>query len=351
MRWYDPFLYPFSLMYDGITRYRNSMFDSGRKKSTNFLIPTVVVGNLNLGGSGKTPMVEFLIDSLQDQYQLATLSRGYGRKTKGFLLAGPNLGPSDLGDEPYQIYSKYGDKVTVSVGEERIIAIPQIIFHRPETELILLDDAFQHRYVKGDFYILLTTFQNPFFKDKVLPLGTLRENAAGAKRADVIIVTKCPFTLSEKEKDDYKTRIKEFTEVPVLFSGIQYGEPVSLFRNTEISTKKVVLVSGIANDSLFKDAAQKSFEVVETITFADHHRYTLSDIKQILDTVKKHEKAMVLTTEKDAVKLKDGAFHGYLAEIPIFALPIKVGLADQDAQYLIESITNIVKDKAYIREI
>ena len=351
MRWYDPFLYPFSLMYDGITRYRNSMFDNGKKKSTHFLIPTVVVGNLNLGGSGKTPMVEFLIDSLKDHFQLATLSRGYGRKTKGFLLGGSNLGPSDLGDEPFQIYSKYGDKVAVAVGEERIMAIPEIIYHRPETELILLDDAFQHRYVRADFSILLTTFQKPFFNDRVLPLGTLRESAEGAKRADLIIVTKCPASMKEQEKEVFRKKIKEHTDVPILFAGIKYGNPDPLFQPNKKSYKKAILISGIANDRLFKEEAEKRFEVVETITFADHHRYTLSDVKKILDMTKKHREAMVLTTEKDAVKLKDVAFREYLVEIPIFALPIKVDLAETDGQYLIEHITNIVKDKAYIREI
>jgi tetraacyldisaccharide 4'-kinase len=351
MRWYDPFLYPFSLMYDGITRYRNSMFDSGIKKSTNFLIPTVVVGNLNLGGSGKTPMVEFLVESLKDQYQLATLSRGYGRKTKGFLLAEKNITPKDIGDEPFQIYAKYGKDVTVAVGEERVMAIPQIIFHRPETELILLDDAFQHRYVKGDFYILLTTFQKPFFQDKVLPLGTLRENAEGAKRADLVIVTKCPASLTDQEKAFFTKEIRKFTEVQILFAGIKYGNPVPLFNSDLQPRKEAILVSGIANDRLFQEAAEKSFKVVETITFGDHHRYTLSDAGRISEMSKKHKKAMVLTTEKDAVKLKDGAFHEYLAEIPIFALPIKVDLAERDAQYLIGRITNIIKDKAYIREI
>ncbi|MCH6232775.1 tetraacyldisaccharide 4'-kinase [Cognataquiflexum rubidum] len=351
MRWYDPFLYPFALLYDGVTRYRNGMFDSGKKRSTEFLIPTVVVGNLNLGGSGKTPMVEFLVESLKDHYRLATLSRGYGRKTKGFLLAEQNLGPTDLGDEPFQIFSKYGNEVTVVVGEERVMAIPQIIYHRPETELIILDDAFQHRYVKADLQILLTTFQNPFFKDRVLPLGTLRESADGAGRADLIIVTKCPASITEEEKSVFQKEIRNYADVPILFAGIKYGNPEPLFQPNSKLLKKVILVSGIANDGLFKEAAGKRFQVLETITFADHHRYTSADVRRILELVKKHEGAMVLTTEKDAVKLKDGAFHDYLAEIPIFALPIKVDMDQNDSQYLIERITNIVKDKAYIREI
>lgn len=351
MRWYDPFLFPFSLMYEGATRYRNGMFDRGKKKSTGFLIPTVVVGNLNLGGSGKTPMVEFLVESLKDHYRLATLSRGYGRKTKGFLLAEPNLGPADLGDEPFQIFSKFGNEVTVAVGEDRVMAIPQIIFHRPETEMIILDDAFQHRYVKADFQILLTTYQNPFFKDKVLPLGTLRESADGAGRADLIIVTKCPPSLSDHEKSVFHKEIRNYAAAPILFAGIKYGNPQPLFQPNSKPLEKVILVSGIANDGLFKEATGKRFEVLETMTFADHHRYSSADVRKILELAGKHKGTMVLTTEKDAVKLKDGAFHDYLAEIPIFALPIKVDMDENDGQYLIGRISNIVKDKAYFREI
>jgi tetraacyldisaccharide 4'-kinase len=351
MQWYDPLLYPFSLIYDGITRYRNRMFDSGRKRSTRFLIPSVVVGNLNLGGSGKTPVVEFLVEVLKSQYNIATLSRGYGRKSTGFLLADPNLGPSDLGDEPFQIYSKYGSEVTVAVGEERVMAIPQIIYHRPLTELVILDDAFQHRYVKGDFYILLTTYQNPFYSDKVLPLGTLRENASGAKRADIIIVTKCPSDLSEKNKSEVLVRIREYSEAPVLFASIKYESPKPLFDTPQHLSNKAILVSGIANDVLFREAAGKNYDIVETITLRDHHRYTVADIRKIKELATKHKGAIVLTTEKDAVKLKDVAFHDYLAEIPIFALPIKIDLSNKDAQYLIGCITKIVKDKAYIREI
>jgi tetraacyldisaccharide 4'-kinase len=231
------------------------------------------------------------------------------------------------------------------------MAIPQIIYHQPETELIVLDDAFQHRYVKADFNILLTTYQNPFFNDKVLPMGTLRESAKGAKRADLIIVTKCPTSISQEEKATFENEIRKYSKVPVLFAGIKYGNPEPLFSKDTKLSKKAILVSGIANDRLFKEAAGKRFEVVETITFADHHRYTLADVRRILDLSKKYKEAMVLTTEKDAVKLKDRAFHDYLAEIPIFALPIKVDLAETDGQYLIGSITKIVKDKAYIREI
>ncbi|WP_373494198.1 tetraacyldisaccharide 4'-kinase [Aquiflexum sp.] len=351
MRWYDPLLYPFAAIYDGITYYRNRMFETGKKKSISFLIPTVVVGNLNLGGSGKTPMVEFLIELFLPHLKLATLSRGYGRKTKGFLIANDDLGPFEIGDEPFQIFEKYGKEVSVTVGEKRTLAIPEIISQKPQTELILLDDAFQHRYVKGDYYILLTTFQKPFFSDRILPLGTLRENRSGANRADVIVVTKCPDQISESEKELYIEKIHNIVEVPVLFSGIEYGDPFPVFNQHLELLKKVILVSGIADNQLFVSEAKSRYEVVETITFEDHHRYKEADLMKLSSLVKEHHNCLVLTTEKDAVKLKNKAFNKYLAEIPIFALPIKIKLAEKDKEFLFGQITKIVKDKSYIREI
>lgn len=351
MRWYDPLLYPFALIYDGATSVRNRMFDIGKKKSISFLIPTIVVGNLNLGGTGKTPMVEFLISLLRPHFKLATLSRGYGRKTNGFLMANENLGPSELGDEPFQIFEKFGMDVSVAVGEKRTLAIPEIIFHKPQTELILLDDAFQHRYVKGDYYILLTTYQRPFFQDRVLPLGTLRENRSGARRADVVVVTKCPDQLSESEKEFYQKEIGIFTKAPVIFAAIEYGEPWPLSNLHNECFNKVILVSGIANDQLFVSEVKKRFDVLETLTFDDHHRYKEADLVKISGLVKKYGDCMVLTTEKDAVKLKNKAFHKYLEEIPIFALPIKIKMAEKDKGFLFGQINKIVKDKAYIREI
>lgn len=351
MRWYDPFLYPFAVLYEGVTRYRNKMFDLGKLESTSFKIPTVVVGNLNVGGSGKTPMVEFLIEMLSPQIKLTTLSRGYGRKTKGFLMANGVVGPDQIGDEPYQIYTKFSDQVSVAVGEKRALAIPKIIDLKPKTELILLDDAFQHRYVKADLYILLTTYQKPFFRDRIMPLGTLRENAKGVERADVIVVTKCPKSISEKEKEEYLKEIRNFSSSPVIFAGIQYGEPIPIFQlNTRLS-QKVILLSGIADNSLFVSEAQDRFQVLETITFPDHHLYKTSDVAMLRRLFEKYRDCMILTTEKDAVKLKNEAFHEYLAEIPIFALPIKINMSLKDKEFLFESITKVVKDKAYIREI
>lgn len=345
MRWYSPLLYPFYLMYTGITSLRNLMFDKGIKKRTEFSVPTLVVGNLNLGGSGKTPMVEYLIENFRDQFQMATLSRGYGRKTRGFRLADGVLGPREIGDEPFQIFSKYGSEIAVAVGEDRVMAIPEIMGIKPETRLVILDDAFQHRYVKADFSILLTTFQKPFFDDYVLPLGTLRESASGASRADLVVVTKTPSDVTAQEKHAYSSKIKKFTAAKVCFAEMVYGEPYAMDLNVQEKKKKVVLVSGIANDSLLFEEVNAKYEVVARFNFGDHYFYKAADLTKIRNSVGNGGDVMVLTTEKDAVKLKNPAFHEYLAEIPIFVLPVKVRMDPDCQMWLKRKVEDIVAEK------
>ncbi|RZS96341.1 tetraacyldisaccharide 4'-kinase [Cecembia calidifontis] len=346
MRWYDPFLYPFAMIYGAVTGLRNRMFDAGIKKRVSFDIPTVVVGNLNVGGSGKTPMVELLIEYLRNDFHLATLSRGYGRKTRGFLMADEKLGPDELGDEPYQIFSKYGKFLTVAVGEDRVMAIPEILSRRPDTNLILLDDAFQHRYVHGDINILLTTFQKPFFKDEILPLGTLRESPKGADRADLVIVTKTPLGVQEELKGQFREAIAKFTDAKIAFAGIRYGKPFPLFDASLQEKSNVILVSGIANDQLLFQEVSKNYKVLHRLNFGDHHHYTEKDVLKIHRLFKESGNCMVLTTEKDAVKLKNEVFQKYLSEIPIFVLPIKVELDEDILLWLKNRLIQIVADKA-----
>ena len=353
MRWYAPLLYPFSLIYDGVTRFRNRLFDIGQKKSTEFLIPTIVVGNLNWGGTGKTPMIEFLINLLSKKYNLTTLSRGYGRKSKGFLMAHEAIGVKELGDEPYQLFTKFKKEIGVAVGEERILAIPEILVNRPLTELILLDDAFQHRFLKADYYILLSTFQKPFFSDMVIPLGTLREHRSGAKRADLIIVTKCPDNLSDQKKKEYLEQIFKYAnpQCPVFFATLKYGDPYSVFGQQKRILNKAILVSGISDNSKFKEEVESRFELVDVLEYPDHHHYTSVHLHQIKSIWEKHQNAVIITTEKDAVKLKDPELGGYLGEIPIFALPVELCLAADERQYLFDQLSNIVQDKGYFREL
>jgi tetraacyldisaccharide 4'-kinase len=352
MSWFDPLLYPFSLLYDFSTRFRNWMFDVGFKKEIVFSIPTIVVGNLSMGGTGKTPFVELLIRILSEKYQICTLSRGYGRKTKGFILADESSTAFQIGDEPFQIYSKFGHKIKVAVGEDRILAIPEIIAKIPYTETIFLDDAFQHRYVKGDLNILLTTFQKPFFKDKILPSGTLREAKKGAGRADIIVVTKCPAGLEDEVKAKFSTEIQKFNaNAKIIFTRIKYGKPIAFGNVSNRVAKNVVLVSGIADDYLFRQEAKKKFIIIKEFSFSDHHHYKINDVKKIVAFVNDYPDSVILTTEKDAVKLKAPIFRDYLTEIPTFALPIELSLSEKDLLWLQNSISKVIKDKDYIREI
>tara|TARA_R110000850_G_scaffold3928_1_gene18701 strand:- start:9783 stop:10838 length:1056 start_codon:yes stop_codon:yes gene_type:complete len=341
MRWYAFLLYPFALLYDLVTRLRNWFFDLGWLKSASSAIPSIVVGNLSVGGTGKTPMVEFLIRMLHKEYRLATLSRGYGRKTKGFLEADPQVSPGEIGDEPFQIYQKFGQEVFVFVGEDRVNALEKIALMSEAPELIILDDAFQHRYVKGDLNILLTTYQKPFYSDFLLPVGRLRENRAGAKRADVVIITKCPEDLGTAEMSSMKRQVASYSKAntPVLFSSISYGKPTPLADSFSFSPR-IILLTGLANDQPLIDYVSGNFELVEVMSYPDHHEYSEADFDRVRTTMKQHasQNPVVVTTEKDAVKVKSNAPKGFLEEIPIFVLAIEVNFSSADELALAQLI-------------
>ncbi len=346
MRWYAFLLYPFAAVYDLITKLRNLFFDLGWKKSQKSLIPSIVIGNLSVGGTGKTPMVEFLIRSLQKDWQVAVLSRGYGRKAKGFLTAEPNIDPSELGDEPYQIYKKFGHKIPVFVGEDRVAAIKNIINKEDVPELLILDDAFQHRYVSPDLNILLTTFDRPFYWDFLLPMGRLRESRAGAKRADILIVTKSPEDLPPVTRSKITVLAKKHLSYhcPVIFSSVQYASPYSL-GGTHQFTNHIILLSGLADDSSLVRYVSKKFRLLQTLAYPDHHDYSDSDFRQIRKIFESHLSAnpILLTTEKDAVKVKSFAPEGFLQEIPIFVLPITISMSQADTEIL----ENLIRQKVH----
>ncbi|PZX61300.1 lipid-A-disaccharide kinase [Algoriphagus ratkowskyi] len=344
-------LYPFALLYHLVTWIRNWFFELDWLKSVPSPIPSIVVGNLSVGGTGKTPMVEFLIRMLCKEKRIAVLSRGYGRKTKGFLEANPQISPDEIGDEPFQIYQKFGQDISVYVGENRVAALQEIAAKTDFAELVILDDAFQHRYVKGDLNILLTTYQKPFFSDYLLPMGRLREGRAGAKRADVIIVTKCPDVLDRVEKDSVTNEVRAYSHAntPVLFSSISYGIPIPL---EEINTfsRKIILLTGLANDQSLVNYVAENYELLEVLRYADHHDYVEADFERIRAKVKQHgaQNPVVLTTEKDAVKVKSYAPKGFLKEIPIFALPIEVNFSTDDELTLAQLIQHKAFKKADI---
>ena len=322
-RTFRSLLLPFSLVYGWITTFRNHLYRIQYKRTIDFTPFIISVGNLSVGGTGKTPMVAYLAEWLQQQHPLAILSRGYGRQTHGVRIAREEDTARTLGDEPYLFYRtfKAAEGVTMAVGEERVAAVPEILFHAPDTRLILLDDAYQHRAIGRDFNILLTAYQRPFYEDYLLPAGRLRESRRGARRADAIIVTKCPDALSEEAMSQITGRVLEHASsgVPVYFTGLRYRAAQPVFETEEV-TRRVVLFSGLADPSLFDHYARKHFTVAVHITYADHHRYTDKDRHQLAAALKEAgPSASLLTTEKDMVKLQDPAWH----RLPVFYLPIQ----------------------------
>ena len=350
MRFVDFLLFPFALIYGGITSLRNRMFDAGLKRSQPFEVPTIVVGNLAVGGTGKTPFVEFLINRLSLNFNLAILSRGYGRKTTGYRLAQEDSSPSEIGDEPFQIYSKFKDKVSVAVGEERILAIPMILAENPEVEAIILDDAFQHRYLLADLNILLTTYKSPFFNDYLLPAGRLREGRKNANRADMVVVTKCPDNIKQEEKDSFKRQVSTYlqTEKPIFFAGLKYGQPYPINSAFSTAGNKFILLTGIVDPEPIRLKLEAMQNVVlETMVFPDHHYYTPKDMGRISDIYKKYsaQNVCILTTEKDAVKLKDNKLLELIKNIPVFVLPVEVDMEQIEEEQLLKSIKSMINNK------
>jgi tetraacyldisaccharide 4'-kinase len=341
MPWYAFLLAPFALIFQVITSIRNFLFDKGILNSYESPLPTLVVGNLSVGGTGKTPMVEFLLRNLRKELKLSSLSRGYGRKTKGFLQVGNQSTPVEVGDEPLQIFRKFEGEIPVFVGEDRVAALVEISRIAPKPELVILDDAFQHRRLRGDFYLLLTPFNSLFSGDFILPMGRLRESRKGALRANMVVVTKCPNILSNSQKIGIKSCLKPYLNenLPVFFSKIGYGLPYPFGHNSAFS-ESVILVSGLANDRLFVKYCKENFNPLEVLSFPDHHAYQEEDGRKILALVQKHtdKSPVLLTTEKDAVKLKSLLNQGFLGEIPIFVLPIEAEFDLEDKEMLLSYI-------------
>jgi tetraacyldisaccharide 4'-kinase len=309
-------LFPFAILYGLITSIRNFLFDNGVLKSYTFDLPIIAVGNLSVGGTGKTPQIEYLIRLLSDSYKVATLSRGYKRKSKGFILADATSNAQVLGDEPFQFYQKYGN-IRVAVDADRKTGIEQLLSQEPKPEVILLDDAFQHRKVQAGFYIMLTSFGDLYSDDFMLPTGNLRECRSGAKRANVIIVTKCPPQLSVEEQNVIKNSLKIADHQELYFTTIVYDDCVYSENQTlnvsEIRETAKVLLAGIAKPEPFFDFLKHKSD--ECLTFADHHHFSEKDVLEIKN---KSINKIIVTTEKDYVRLK-----GSVPSEQLFFLPIK----------------------------
>ncbi len=308
-------LFPFAILYGFITSIRNILFNKGVLKSTSFDLPVIAVGNLSVGGTGKTPQIEYLIRLLSDKYKIATLSRGYKRKSEGFVLAYENSNAEILGDEPFQFYQKF-PKIMVSVDANRTNGIEQLLSQNEKPEIILLDDAFQHRKVKAGFYILLTSYGDLYADDFILPTGNLRESRSGAERANIVIVTKCRKKLSEDEHAQIRLKLKLNYSQQLFFTFIDYDEVIfgtaEKIAVSEIKSESKILLAGIAKPKPFFDYLKNEND--ECLTFPDHHNFSDADLDMIQN---KANGRKIVTTEKDFVRLKDSKLASQLYYLPI----------------------------------
>lgn len=328
-------LTPCSYIYGLVVGVRNFLFNTGVLKQHEFDVPVVVVGNLAVGGTGKTPHTEYIVNRLCMHYKMAVLSRGYKRKTHGFVLASNSLSSYDLGDEPYQIYRKYGSTIDVAVCEDRVKGIETLLSIKPELNLFVLDDAYQHRYVKPRVSVLLTDYRRLPCDDKMLPLGELRESKEGMSRADIVVVTKCPSDIKPIDINVVKKKLNLAKWQKVFFSTYRYKDLLPVFSgetsyqpdlNWVNSGDTILVVTGIANPVPMVKYLKQFKAKVKVIHFSDHHDYSREDLNFIMKTFDKlsGERKFIVTTEKDAVRLINNAYFPHALRKQMFYLPIEV---------------------------
>ena len=339
-------LLPFSILFWAILYLRSFFYKKQWLRSASFGIPLITVGNLAVGGTGKSPMIEYLIELLQQRYPLATLSRGYRRRTKGYAFAKPDSTALEIGDEPLMLYRKF-PSVAVAVGEERLLAIPELLHDFPATEVILLDDAFQHRAIQAGLTILLTEQSNLFSRDFYLPTGDLRDLKSRYKEADIIIVTKCNPELTLEQRSQIIEELKPLPTQKVYFTKLVYGIPYHLISKDSypISPEsEVLLVTGISNPSPLKLWIEHQTAYYRQMQFRDHHIFTTDDLKDIQDEFKKlmPGKGIVLTTEKDAVRLEK--FEKSIQSLPFYVVPVRHEIMFNEKEKFERAVTDFIEN-------
>ena len=325
-------LFPLSFVYGSITAIRNLLFNYGIFKSKTYNIPIICIGNLSVGGTGKTPHTQYLINLLQNNYKVAILSRGYGRKTSNLQIVESTSNPSEVGDEPLQLKQNNPDCL-VLVEKNRNKGVKHILKEFPETEVILLDDGYQHRWLKAGFNILITPYSSPYYKDSLMPVGNLRESKKGAERANAIVFSKTPENINPTLKKGMLERLHLFAHQKAYFSHINYCTWRCISTNKEFTSDQkysITLVSGIVNPIPLLDYLQNAGHKVKHLKFADHHNYTPNDIANILSKYNKDSSAkkLILTTEKDATKLR--VFEKEFGTANVYYLPIEIDFEDKE---------------------
>lgn len=352
-------LYPLSILYGIIVYIRNSLYDSNILKSTDFDIPVISIGNITVGGTGKTPHTEYLIALLKKHAEVVTISRGYKRKTKGFIMVEAGSRVVDVGDEPLQIKKKFPD-VTVAVDENRVHGIKRLLKEPVQPDVILLDDGFQHRRVNPGINILLIDYNRPIDSDYLLPLGRLRERKYQQRRANVIIYTKCPDEITPIRRRIILKQVNLRPYQSLYFTTMEYGGPVAVFPGETITTPNLhekqvstILLSGIANPDQFRNYLSSKSNLLDELTYGDHHLYTSKDLKQIEDKFEQYKAhdPYILTTEKDAMRLQSELALSQTIKSRLFYIPVSIKFLQSEGKSFEKKIVGYVKDNRSNRKL
>lgn len=328
-------LLPFSAIFYAVTSLRNALYDSGILQSRSFSKPVICVGNITVGGTGKTPMIEYLVRNLLN-FNPSLVSRGYRRNTKGLVFANKNSSADEIGDEPHQLLEKFSS-MPIAVDANRANAI-EFLLQNTDTQVVLMDDGFQHRSVKAGLNIVIADYARPMWSDHVFPAGRLRESMRGLRRADIIVINKCPENLSVEAKFEIASHLNLCDNQQLFFSAIQYSEPILISGNQQITSDKIVAVAGIGRPQPFFNEVERRFGKTRKIAFADHHDFSPSDIKKIKNELKLlGSNSIVITTEKDAQRFGKQDF-------TIYALPIRLSILFDEQEKFNKTIIDYVTE-------
>ncbi|NDV47305.1 tetraacyldisaccharide 4'-kinase [Paludibacter sp. 221] len=345
-------LYPFSLLYGLVSKIRNILFDKDILRSEEFDIPIISVGNLAVGGTGKTPHTEYILSFLQNKWKTAMLSRGYKRKTKGFRPANASANANTIGDEPFQIHQKFPD-VTVAVCEKRVQGVSKLLELYPDLQAVVLDDAFQHRHIKAGFSILLTDYSRLYIDDFYLPSGRLRESKKGSRRADIIVVTKCPATIGRGKMESIESKLKPNGQQTLFFSSYDYKELKPVFGQSDKKAMitpdtGILVVAGIVSPQPMIEYLRQFSSHIDSLLFPDHHSFSPDDIDAITKKIgaMNHTQKIIVVTEKDAARIISNPDYPNELKSKTFALPIQVKILDNKETLFTEKIERYVRENS-----
>jgi len=341
-----------SYLYRLVITIRHWLFDVGLLKSEKFDIPIICVGNITVGGTGKTPAAEMIIDYMRSFYHVALLSRGYGRRTSGYIEVEKNSSYRDVGDEPLQVKLKFPDTLVV-VCENRVEAIKRIQREHPDVNLIIMDDGFQHRHVEARINVVVVDSTRPFASDDYLPAGTLRDKIDALSRAHYFLVTKCDSNMSQLDQRLWRKDLQKIAYQRVYFTRVVPSDAVPLHNvgaRLDVGDS-VVLMSGIGNPKVFVSSMKERYNVLKSFTFPDHHKYSVEDLNKVTEFMEQHPQAKLLITEKDAVKLRRSRRVPELLRQRMFYMPVVVDFLDGSDEDFLGTLKNDLDGKVHLGDL